>query len=316
MISDDPPVIETTRLRRRYGGESGFEAVSGIDLRIERGELFALLGTNGAGKTSTMEVLEGLVAPSDGTVRVLGCDPVRQRRLVRPRMGIMLQEGGFPTDLTVAEAARMWAGTLSVPRPVATRVRNVLAKVAIDDRAGTLVKQLSGGERRRLDLALALLGDPEVLFLDEPTTGLDPESRRNTWRLIGELHAAGTTVVLTTHYLDEAEQLADRLAILHEGRIERLGTVADVVADHPSEISFDTPDLPLPELDGTTVTTGRRGITIHTHHLQRTLTQLLTWADEHGVRLPGLRASTASLETVFLSIAGDSRSAVTEEVSA
>ena len=205
---DDTGVITVRDLRRRYGGTGGrgFEAVRGVTFSVRRGELFALLGTNGAGKTSTMEVLEGLAPPTRGTVRVLGCDPCRDRARVRRRMGIVLQEGGFPPDLTVAETGRMWAGTLSAPRPVP----EALDLVGLGHRAGVAVRSLSGGERRRLDLAMAILGRPEVLFLDEPTTGLDPESRRRTWRLIRELLGAGTTVVLTTHYLEEAEELADR----------------------------------------------------------------------------------------------------------
>ena len=223
---DDNGVITVRDLRRRYGGTGGrgFEAVRGVTFSVRRGELFALLGTNGAGKTSAMEVLEGLAPPARGAVRVLGCDPCRERALVRRRMGIMLQEGGFPPDLTVAETGRMWAGTLSAPRPVA----EALGLVSLGHRAGVAVRSLSGGERRRLDLAMAILGRPEVLFLDEPTTGLDPESRRRTWLLIRELLGAGTTVVLTTHYLEEAEELADRLAIMHQGRIVRTGTPAEV----------------------------------------------------------------------------------------
>src|ERR1035437_2073741 len=197
---DDNGVITVRDLRRRYGGTGGrgFDAVRGVTFSVRRGELFALLGTNGAGKTSVMEVLEGLAPPAQGAVRVLGCDPCRERALVRRRMGIMLQEGGFPPDLTVAETGRMWAGTLSAPRPVA----EALGLVSLGHRAGVAVRSLSGGERRRLDLAMAILGRPEVLFLDEPTTGLDPESRHRTWLLIRELLAAGTTVVLTTHYLE------------------------------------------------------------------------------------------------------------------
>ena len=212
---DDNGVIMVRDLRRRYGGTGGrgFEAVGGVTFSVRRGELFALLGTNGAGKTSVMELLEGLAPAARGAVRVLGCDPCRERALVRRRMGIMLQEGGFAPDLTVAETGRMWAGTLSAPRPVA----EALGLVSLGHRAGVAVSSLSGGERRRLDLAMAILGRPEVLFLDEPTTGLDPESRRRTWLLIRELLVAGTTVVLTTHYLEEAGELADRLAIMHQG---------------------------------------------------------------------------------------------------
>src|SRR5450432_2071069 len=236
---DDNGVITVRDLRRRYGGTGGrgFDAVRGVTFSVVAVSLNKKLGTNGAGKTSAMEVLEGLAPAARGAVRVLGCDPCRERALVRRRMGIMLQEGGFASDLTVAETGRMWAGTLSAPRPVA----EALGLVSLGHRAGVAVRSLSGGERRRLDLAMAILGRPEVLFLDEPTTGLDPESRRRTWLLIRELLGAGTTVVLTTHYLEEAEELADRLAIMHQGRIVRTGTPAEVAASQPARISFELP---------------------------------------------------------------------------
>ncbi|MDQ1018092.1 ABC-2 type transport system ATP-binding protein [Streptomyces afghaniensis] len=240
-------VIEVTDLRRVYGG--GFEAVGGISFSARRGEIFALLGTNGAGKTSTVELLEGLAPPTSGTVRVLGHDPYTERAAVRPRTGVMLQEGGFPSELTVAETTRMWAGCVSGARPE----HEALALVGLTGKASVRVKQLSGGERRRLDLALALLGGPEVLFLDEPTTGLDAEGRRDTWNLVRALRDGGTTVLLTTHYLEEAESLADRLAILHEGRIAVAGTPAEVTATQPSRITFELPDSffvgDLPPLD-------------------------------------------------------------------
>jgi ABC-2 type transport system ATP-binding protein len=195
-MTSSPPVVRASGLRRRYGGTAahGFEAVRGLDLTVRHGELFALLGTNGAGKTSTMELIEGLARPTGGTVTVLGHDPHRERAAIRPRIGIMLQEGGFPGDLTVAETLRTWAGTASRPRPVA----EVLALVGLTGRAGVRVKQLSGGEKRRLDLAVALIGRPEVLFLDEPTTGLDPQARAAVWQLVRQLRADGTTVLLTT----------------------------------------------------------------------------------------------------------------------
>ena len=289
-------------LTRRYGGADGYAAVRGVSFQVAPGELFALLGTNGAGKTSTLEVVEGLERPTGGSVRVLGRDPFAERPAVRPRIGVMLQEGGFPTDLTVAETLAMWGGTLSRPRPVA----EVLALVVLDHRAAVRVKQLSGGERRRLDLALALLGRPEVLFLDEPTTGLDPESRQQTWRLVRDLLRDGVTVLLTTHYLEEAEELADRLAIMHRGEIVTAGTVAEVVAGHPARIRFALPDgLPpadLPQVGE--VARAGRSVTIHTATLQQTLTVLLAWAADHGVALGGLDARSASLEEAFLAIAG------------
>ncbi|GFJ86439.1 ABC transporter ATP-binding protein [Phytohabitans rumicis] len=243
--------IEVTDLSRRYGGPAGYEAVRGVSFSAGRGELFALLGTNGAGKTSTLEVVEGLDRPTAGRVRVLGHDPYGQRSPARSRMGVMLQEGGFPPDLTTAETVRMWAGTLTAARPVP----EALSLVDLSHRAAVRVKQLSGGERRRLDLALALLGRPEVLVLDEPTTGLDPESRRATWHLIRRLLGDGVTVLLSTHYLEEAQELADRLAIMHDGRIVATGSVADVVAGFPARIRFVLPDrvdpARLPHLPGT-----------------------------------------------------------------
>ncbi|MFF9152140.1 MULTISPECIES: ABC transporter ATP-binding protein [unclassified Streptomyces] len=303
-------VIEVTGLRRVYGG--GFEAVRGITFSVARGEIFALLGTNGAGKTSTVELLEGLAAPAGGRVRVLGRDPFRERAAVRPRTGVMLQEGGFPSELTVAETARMWAGCTSGARPEA----EALDLVGLAGRRSVRVKQLSGGERRRLDLALALLGDPEVLFLDEPTTGLDAEGRRATWELVRTLRAAGTTVLLTTHYLEEAEGLADRLAILHEGRIAVSGTPAEVTAGRPSRMSFELPDgyflgdlPPLADLGVCGHECDGRVVRLRTTRLQRTATGVLTWAERAGVELGALDVRSASLEEAFLGIAGEREAA-------
>jgi ABC-2 type transport system ATP-binding protein len=297
-------VIEVTDLRRVYGG--GFEAVRGITFSVRRGEVFALLGTNGAGKTSTVELLEGLAAPSGGRVRVLGHDPYAERAAVRPCTGVMLQEGGFPSELTVAETARMWAGCTSGARPVP----EALALVGLEKRSAVRVKQLSGGERRRLDLALALLGEPEVLFLDEPTTGLDAEGRRDTWELVRALRDGGTTVLLTTHYLEEAEGLADRLAILSEGRIAVTGTPVEVTAGRPSRISFELPsgyfvgDLPpLGELGVVGHEVAGRVVRLETHELQRAATGLLVWAERARIELRRLEVRSASLEEAFLGIA-------------
>ncbi|WP_329273748.1 ABC transporter ATP-binding protein [Streptomyces sp. NBC_01451] len=304
-------VIEVTDLRRVYGG--GFEAVRGVSFSVGRGEIFALLGTNGAGKTSTVELLEGLAPSAGGRVRVLGHDPYTERALVRPRTGVMLQEGGFPSELTVGETARMWAGCTSGARPEA----EALALVGLARRTDVRVKQLSGGERRRLDLALAILGNPEVLFLDEPTTGLDAEGRRATWELVRELRAGGTTVLLTTHYLEEAENLADRLAILHEGRIAAAGTPTEVTASQPSRISFELPsgyfvgDLPpLGPLGVSGYEEDGRVVLLRTHELQRAATRLLVWAEEAGVTLRGLDVRSASLEEAFLRIAREASAGV------
>ncbi|MFJ7775024.1 ABC transporter ATP-binding protein [Streptomyces yangpuensis] len=292
-------VIEARDLRRGYTG--GFEAVRGVSFSVARGEIFALLGTNGAGKTSTVELLEGLAAPSGGQVRVFGLDPLTRRSEVRPRTGVMLQEGGFPSDLSVAETVRMWGGITTGARPAA----EVLELVGLAARSSVRVKQLSGGERRRLDLALALLGRPEVLFLDEPTTGMDPEGRRDTWALVRALRDQGTTVLLTTHYLEEAEELADRLAILHEGELVLSGTPAEVTATRPARIRFTLPDgVPASRLPLTlrAAAFGQR-VEIRTERLQEDLTELLGWAREDGVRLTGLDARSASLEEAFLEIA-------------
>ncbi|MFG2481755.1 MULTISPECIES: ABC transporter ATP-binding protein [Streptomyces] len=298
-------VIEAEGLRRGYTG--GFEAVRGVSFSVARGEIFALLGTNGAGKTSTVELLEGLAAPSEGRVRVFGLDPYTRRAEVRPRTGVMLQEGGFPSDLTVTETVRMWGGVTSGARPAA----EVLELVGLAARSSVRVKQLSGGERRRLDLALALLGRPEVLFLDEPTTGMDPEGRRDTWALVRELRDQGTTVLLTTHYLEEAEELADRLAILHEGELVLSGSPAEVTATRPARIRFTLPaEVPAARLPLTlrAAADGQR-VEIRTERLQADLAELLDWARECGVELAGLDARSASLEEAFLEIAENRRTA-------
>ncbi|HZR53130.1 MAG TPA: ABC transporter ATP-binding protein [Streptosporangiaceae bacterium] len=304
---DDMGVITVRDLRRRYDGTrgGGFDAVRGVTFSVRRGELFALLGTNGAGKTSTMELLEGLAPPAQGAVRVLGSDPYRDRARVRHRVGIMLQEGGFAPDLTVAETGRMWAGTLSASRPVA----EALELVGLGHRARVAVRSLSGGERRRLDLAMAILGRPEVLFLDEPTTGLDPEGRRSTWLLVRRLLGSGTTAVLTTHYLEEAEELADRLAIMHRGLIVRMGTPAEVAASQPARISFELPEdwrEPVPDMAGTRASVTGRRATLQPADLQPTLTALLGWANSRGLVLGALHARAASLEEAFLAMAASS----------
>ncbi|WP_410785966.1 ABC transporter ATP-binding protein [Kribbella sp. C-35] len=297
---DESAVIRVERLTRRYGGRPGYEAVRGIDFSVRRGELFALLGTNGAGKTSTLEVLEGLAQPTSGTVRVLGHDPYRDRRKVRPRTGIMLQDSGFAADLTVAETARMWAGTLSTPRPV----REVLELVELTGRANVRIRQLSGGERQRLNLALAISGQPDLLFLDEPTAGLDPENRKRTWQLIAHLLDSGTTVLLTTHYLAEAAEPADRLAILHHGRIVGLGTPAQLAATRPARISFRLPaGVGVPDLPGVVASVNGQYAVLAADDLQATLGLVLGWAGRNDLRLDDLTARPASLEEAFLAIA-------------
>ena len=289
------PVIAVNGLRCRYGG---FEAVRGIDFEVGRGELFALLGTNGAGKTTTMETVEGHRAATAGTVRVFGRDPRQDRAEVRPRVGIMLQHSGFAGDLTVGETVGLWRSMVRDPAPV----DQSLELLGLAQRRDIAVKQLSGGEKRRLDLVLAVLGRPELLFLDEPTTGLDPESRRATWEVVRGLLAEGTSVLLTTHYLEEAERLAHRLAIMHEGRIAVSGALVDVLAGQQARIEFglDRP-APLPPLTGSAG--GSDGLVrVRTRELQRDLHVLLDWARDNDLRLSGLQARHASLDDIFHSV--------------
>ncbi len=293
------PVIRARGLRRGYGqGADAYEAVRGLDFDVHECEVFALLGSNGAGKTSTFDLLEGLAPPTEGTVEVFGHDPRRERRKVRPFTGTMLQSGGLPAELTVRETLEMWRGTCSNP----TTVDDVVERVNLGHRVDVRVGSLSGGEQRRVDLAAALLGQPRLLFLDEPTTGLDPESRRGTWQLLEDLKSAGTTMVLTTHYLDEAEALADRIAIMHQGEFRREGTLREIVDQHAARIAFDHPGVELPTLPGADVDAGGR-VEIATHDLQDHLAQGLAWAARPDLRLTGLEARAASLESVFLDVA-------------
>jgi ABC-2 type transport system ATP-binding protein len=211
-MSGGVPAIEVTGLSKAYGSQ---QALRGIDFTVARGEVFGLLGPNGAGKTTTVEVLEGYRARDSGSVSVLGHDPGRRSADLRARVGIVLQSCGTYPHLTVAETVEHWASLYPAPR----RVDEVLALAGLDDCAGRRARTLSGGQARRLDFALALVGDPELIFLDEPTTGFDPGARRAAWDVIRALRDLGKTVVLTTHYLDEAQTLADRVAILQGGLI-------------------------------------------------------------------------------------------------
>jgi ABC-2 type transport system ATP-binding protein len=303
---DDTVAVSARGLRCSYGD---FEAVRGIDLRIRNGEVFALLGTNGAGKTTTMEVLEGLRPASSGSVRVLGSDPCAGRATVRPRLGILLQDAGFADDLTVEETCRLWL-RLSSPHPRGRSpeevIRSGLTALDLADRADTRVKLLSGGQRRRLDLILATANEPDVLFLDEPTTGLDPGSRERTWELIRGLNDAGTTVVLTTHYLEEAESHADRLAILHDGEIAVEGSLAEVLRREPGTISFEVDAavdvLPLTALGlapDFVPTPARTRVIVSTQDVQEDLGTVLSWAERRSIHLDRLVATEASLAAVL-----------------
>jgi ABC-2 type transport system ATP-binding protein len=215
-VSAGDAAIEVSGLRKRYGD---YEAVRGIDITVRRGEVFGLLGPNGAGKTTTVEILEGYRERTAGEVSVLGHDPARRSIELRRRIGIVLQSGGIYSHITPREALSHWASFYPRPR----RVEEVLALAGLEDRADVRIRKLSGGQLRRLDFALALVGDPELIFLDEPTTGFDPEARRTAWDTVRSLRDLGKTILLTTHYLEEAQELADRVAIIKEGRILAIG---------------------------------------------------------------------------------------------
>ena len=309
---DDEIAISARGLRCAYGN---FEAVRGVDLTIRNGEFFALLGTNGAGKTTTMETLEGHRPASAGTVRVLGGDPYAQKAAIRPRLGIMLQEAGFADDLTVTETVDLWLRQSSSPRGAASARPTVIAEaletLELADKSGTRVKQLSGGQRRRLDLVLATANQPEVLFLDEPTTGLDPESRERIWAVVNAMHRAGTTVFLTTHYLEEATQYAQRMAIMHDGVIALSGSVAEVLAAEPAAISFSVaPGVSLSGLNPQATVRQEAAwqrVELRSNRLQDDLHALLAWAAANSISLERLKASEASLDEVFRRVSSGSR---------
>lgn len=290
------PVIDVERLNLSYGD---FHAVKDLSFQVGKGELYALLGTNGAGKTSTLETVEGHRKATSGSVRVFGQSP-RDRRAVRPRMGVMLQESGFSPDLTVKESVRL-IGKLSQRTD---RVERVLAIVDLTHKAGTKVSQLSGGEKRRLDFATAVYGNPELIFLDEPTTGLDIQSRDALWDAVDKLRENGSTIVLTTHYLEEAQQRADRIGLMHKGAFHQEGTVAELTQTLPAAIRFALPPTaPALPLQATRDSDGE--FLVETFGLQKDLHTLLGWAHANAVELRSLQAGPTRLDDVFRSIGSE-----------
>jgi ABC-2 type transport system ATP-binding protein len=273
--------ISVRGLRKSYGG---VEAVRGIDFEVAEGEVFGLLGPNGAGKTTTVEILEGYRSRDGGEVSVLGFDPGRAERAFRERIGVVLQQSELWANLTVRELHAIFSGYYERSRDV----DEVVALVGLEEKANARVKTLSGGQKRRLDLGLALVGDPDLVFLDEPTTGFDPAARRNAWELVRSLRGLGKTVLLTTHYLDEAQQLADRVAVLRAGEIVALGKPSELTAaPRTAQISY--------RRDGETVT-------VETDEPTRVLHELTAAALAEGRELEGLELRRPSLEDVYLEL--------------
>ncbi len=275
------PAILVRGLRKAYDGT---EAVRGIDFDVLPGEVFGLLGPNGAGKTTTVEILEGYRQRDAGEVRVLGVDPWRSDGSHRERIGVVLQHSELPPALSVREVHRMFAGYYPRPRDV----DEVIELVGLADKADARVKTLSGGQKRRLDLGVALVGDPELVFLDEPTTGFDPAARRTAWDLVRSLRSLGKTIVLTTHYLDEAQQLADRVAVIREGSLVRIGT--------PSELIGATPEVEIRYREH------GREVVVTTGEPTRVLAELTSRAVAEGRELEALEVRRPTLEDVYLEL--------------
>jgi ABC-2 type transport system ATP-binding protein len=293
------PSVRVEDLVKRYGAR---DALRGISFEVEPGEVVALLGPNGAGKTTTVEILEGYRERDGGRAEVLGLDPGRGGRELRERIGIVLQGTSTHPHLSALEAVTLFAGYYRRPRDPA----ELIALVGLEDAADQRVRTLSGGQRRRLDLALALAGTPELLFLDEPTTGFDPEARRGAWETIRKLADEGTTVLLTTHYLDEAATLADRVIVLRGGRIVAEGAPGALGAVAGVELRFRLADgISLPELPGLALTSTADGIVGTTEHPTEALHALTGWALEHHVELEGLEVRRPSLEDVYLELTAD-----------
>ena len=275
-------MISISGLRMSYGET---EAVRGIDLEVNRGEVFAFLGPNGAGKTTTVEILEGYRRRSGGEVTVLGEDPERAGRQWRERIGIVLQSGRLDPYLTVRESLQLYAGYFRAPRPV----EEVISLIGLEGKADERASRLSGGQQRRLDVGMALVGDPELLFLDEPTTGFDPSARRQAWDVIAGLRDLGKTVFLTTHYMDEAQRLADRVTIISAGRVVARGTPADLGEREKGATTIRY------RSDG-------REVTVETKTPVRTLHELTGEALSRGEELEGLEVTRPSLEDVYLEL--------------
>jgi ABC-2 type transport system ATP-binding protein len=273
--------VEVRGLRKSY---DGVEAVRGIDFELRAGEVFGLLGPNGAGKTTTVEILEGYRRRDAGEVSVLGADPEHGNRFWRGRIGVVPQSGELFPNLTVLEHLELFAGYYEEPRPA----REVMELIGLQEKAGAKTRTLSGGQRRRLDLGVALVGDPELLFLDEPTTGFDPSARRAAWETIRSLRALGKTILLTTHYIEEAQRLADRVAVLRRGEIVASGTPAELIAEAPA----------------TVIRYRSKGeeVVVETEDPVRALHELTGKALQNGFDVQSLEVHRPTLEEIYLAL--------------
>ena len=321
MTGDARLAIEVTGLRKRYGDT---DAIVGVDLTVRKGEVLAFLGPNGAGKTTTVEILEGLRTRTSGDVLVLGSDPAHATAEWRERIGVVLQGAKHEGDFTASELVTMWSAYYRSPR----RVADVLELVGLGDAAGTRTRRLSGGQQQRLAVALALVGDPELVFLDEPTTGFDPAARREAWQTIDGLRSLGVTVLLTTHYMDEADHLADRIVVISHGRIVADGTASELAAQVavPSRVSWDaaelsaaalsdrlrtllsgseTPDTAKAAPDARPARTGGERHVLLTRDVGNAVRELLTAADAAGASLHSLAVQPPTLEDTYLTLTGD-----------
>jgi len=300
----EPVLLRVIDLVKHYGD---VHAINGISFDVPSASVFTLLGPNGAGKTTTLEILEGIRESDSGEIEVFGIRLRRVTRAVKERMGVLLQDGGFEPYLKVREIMRLFASFFESPMPI----DHVLSQVALSDKAGALVRTLSGGQKQRLAVGAALINDPELIFLDEPTTGLDPQARRNMWSIVDALRAAGKTIVLTTHYMEEAEALSDRVCIMDHGVIIAQGAPRELTQDFGEEtmIEFRGDELSADALeklraccvdlraDGATVT-------LETEDLPATMESLFDWSRSQGVRLQNLIVRQPNLEDVFLSLTG------------
>ena len=294
-------VIVVRHLSKAYGS---VEAVDDLSFRVAEGEVFALLGPNGAGKTTTVEILEGHRDRTSGEVSVLGFDPANGGRAYRERIGVVLQEAGFDEEFKIIELVEMYASMYPRHRDP----DEIIEIVGLSDKRNARTKTLSGGQRRRLDLALGLVGDPDVLFLDEPTTGFDPSARRRAWELVASLRDLGTTILLTTHYMEEAERLADRVAVMVGGRLVAMGSPTELMAgEEAAVISFRMPSgigiEDLPRLDGR-IEAVDHGVVVETTRATSDMLALTSWAVGRGIDLASLTLTRPTLEDVFISLTG------------